>query len=350
MALAFCLVFLPLEQASAQIQEGISPVILPKQNSTFSFFNFGSRNKPKPAPAEEPVVVVPKINPKERLARQGPRPEGAFRHFVVFGGRLASDLADGLEDLTADDAEIWVENVTNWESALIGQDAALAKDVDLFLSQNRPNAIFILTGMNDRGPIITATDTYPDVNSLAWQAAYLARIDALLLRLSLARVPVIWVGLPPVEDAEVAKDYAQFNTLYRQRVEAAGFFYVDVWDVFADEAGNFVAEGPNIDGEIVRLRSDDGIGFRVQGKRKLAFFAERMRKRIMGDGRELISGLAPIEDQGDGRRRVILTGLSAQGGTILSGAPDIGLPVGLRPEARDASSLAEQVLNRSRPQ
>jgi uncharacterized protein len=57
--------------------------------------------------------------------------------------------------------------------------------------------------------------------------------------------------------------------------------YVDVWDGFVDEAGRFLQQGPDFQGRIRRLRSDDGVYFTKPGARKLAHYVEREITRLL---------------------------------------------------------------------
>ena len=73
------------------------------------------------------------------------------------------------------------------------------------------------------------------------------------------------------------------------RNEAAGGTFVDVWDGFVDEAGKFVITGSDVNGQQVRLRGSDGINLTKAGKRKLAFYAEKDIRKILGDASILVN-------------------------------------------------------------
>jgi hypothetical protein len=47
----------------------------------------------------------------------------------------------------------------------------------------------------------------------------------------------------------------------------AGITYVDVWDGFVDEAGQFLQKGPDFEGQTRQLRSSDGVYFTKAGAR-----------------------------------------------------------------------------------
>ena len=71
------------------------------------------------------------------------------------------------------------------------------------------------------------------------------------------------------------------NALYRDAAGKAGITYVDVWDGFVDEVGRFLQTGSGLQGQIRRLRSDDGIYFTRPGARKLAHYVEREITRLL---------------------------------------------------------------------
>jgi len=94
-------------------------------------------------------------------------------------------------------------------------------------------------------------------------------------------VPVVWVGLPAVRGAKATSDMLFLDALYRDAAAKAGITYVDVWDGFVDEAGRFLQQGPDFEGQIRRLRSYDGVYFTQAGARKLAHYVEREITRLL---------------------------------------------------------------------
>ena len=107
------------------------------------------------------------------------------------------------------------------------------------------------------------------------------KIDEMIGVLKAKGVPVLWVGLPAVRGAKATADVLFLNSLYRDAAGKAGITYVDVWDGFVDEAGRFLQQGPDFEGQIRRLRSYDGVYFTRPGARKLAHYAEREITRLL---------------------------------------------------------------------
>jgi uncharacterized protein len=114
-----------------------------------------------------------------------------------------------------------------------------------------------------------------------WGELYSRRIDEMMAALKTRGVPVFWVGLPSIRGARAQSDMVYLNDLYRARAEKAGIIYVDVWDGFVDEGGNFNQFGPDFEGQTRRLRTFDGVHFTKPGARKLAHYAEREIRRVM---------------------------------------------------------------------
>ena len=92
---------------------------------------------------------------------------------------------------------------------------------------------------------------------------------------------MLWVGLPVVRGPKATSDTAFLDTLYRDAAGRAGIAYVDVWDGFVDEAGRYLQQGPDFEGQIRKLRSSDGVYFTRAGALKLAHYAERELNRLL---------------------------------------------------------------------
>ncbi len=174
------------------------------------------------------------------------------------------------------------------------------------------------------------------------------RIDATIAALKSANVPVFWVGLPPQRDARQSAAAVYLNELYRTRAERAGIIYVDIWDGFVDEAGRYVLQGPDFEGQTRRLRSGDGIYFTRAGARKLAHYVEREILRNLLARQTPVALPAPepaVVQPGRGARPlagpvVPLTASIGGGNELLGGGPT-------RPAGSDP--LATRVLIRGEP-
>ena len=148
---------------------------------------------------------------------------------------------------------------------------------------------------NDVPPIIAPEKSTRSPNGVyefreeRWVELYTKKIEEMIGVMKSKGVPVLWVGLPAVRGAKATADMLFLDSLYRDAAGKAGITYVDVWDGFVDEAGRFLQQGPDFEGQIRRLRSYDGVYFTRPGARKLAHYVEREITRL------LAARSAPIE-------------------------------------------------------
>ena len=139
----------------------------------------------------------------------------------------------------------------------------------------------------DQPPIIAPEKSARSPNGVyefreeRWVELYSKKIEEMIGVLKSKGVPVLWVGLPAVRGTKATADMLFLDSLYRDAAAKAGITYVDVWDGFVDEAGRFLQQGPDFEGQIRRLRSYDGTFFTKAGARKLAHYAEREITRLL---------------------------------------------------------------------
>ena len=123
-----------------------------------------------------------------------------------------------------------------------------------------------------------------DFHTDKWAEAYGKRIDEMIAALKTNGVPVLWIGLPAIRGTRTIGDISYLNELYRKRAEKAGITYVDIWDGFVDDQGQYTVQGPDFEGQIRRLRSSDGVHFTKYGAEKLAHYIEHDVRRALKRG------------------------------------------------------------------
>lgn len=291
------------------------------------------RRAPAPAiPAS--VAIVPKVEIAHRV--------------LVIGDSLASLLADGLEDALEDRPDVAVLDRARSDSGLVRSDYHDWRKVaeELLAAEPAISVGIMLIGLNDR-QAIREGDVVHEPLSPRWQELYRSRIAAIAAAFAQRRVPLVWVGAPPVQNTRLSADFTGFNELYRDQAEKAGGAYVDLWGGFVDAENRYTAMGPDVSGQTMRLRAGDGIHFTAAGARKAAHFVDVVIRRLI-EGRQQQPALAlpvspetgaPInpELQPGGIERLI----DAMVGNQFS---NIGLPAALRvkPLAGPVLPLAAQ--------
>ena len=252
---------------------------------------FGGGQPPKPPDAapSKPKKKVRDFVPAT-TTRQPGTPGGAAvqpTFFIdVLGDSLASLTASGLTEAFADKREIAVADKSHDASGLVRADYFDWPKAahDLATGKDHIGFVVVMVGINDLQAMRDGADNV-DPLSDRWKAAYVARVDAMLAPFQAANIPLAWVGMPPMRTDRFNADIVKLNEIDRAEVEKLGVKYIDVWDAFADQNGQYDASGPNVDGQIVKLRGPDGIHFTKAGGRKVAHFLEAEIRRVFDKGR-----------------------------------------------------------------
>jgi hypothetical protein len=202
----------------------------------------------------------------------------------VLGDSLAEMLAQGLTEAFESHPEVAILRQSKDNSGLVRDDffdwVKAAKE--LAEGSQKIDFAVMMIGSNDRQTLHDANGSY-EVLSPEWQAAYTQRIETIAAAFRDKKIPLIWVGLPVLKSEKLSADALAFNELYRAYAEKAGATYIDVWEAFCDESGQYSAAGPDINGQTVRLRAADGIHFTKAGARKLAHFVEPEIRRTLDE-------------------------------------------------------------------
>lgn len=200
---------------------------------------------------------------------------------LVVGDFLAGGMGRELEKLYASNANVVVVNKTDPSSGIVRDDVInWAEYIPTLIEEFKPAAIVAILGMNDRQKLWTVQGK-PEKLSEAWMSEYNSRVTKIASIGISQKIPLVWVGLPPVRSGRMNADYLVFNEVYRTTIAAVGGGeYVDIWDGFTNEEGKFVSAGPDINGQIVRLRGSKGINMTRAGRAKLAFFADKALQKI----------------------------------------------------------------------
>jgi len=275
----------------------------------------------EPTAPAAPVIVRPPAQNRPVIRRVEPTTLVA-----VVGDSLAENLAQGLAEAFSNRPDVglirkirpgigFLKDGANW-------DGALREALD---NSKRIAAVVVMLGPRDEPipPETGGSDAAGAGIPSPWVDLYAARVDDLLLRAREKNIPLIWVGLPPLQPAQLSADYAFVNELVRGRVQAFGGIFVDAWEGFVDPDGRFSATGPNIDGRPTRLRAADGIHFTRAGARKLAHYAEiELRPLLVPKGEDPGAALVTTQPILPGTSRIVLLNATprSQGASLVSAA------------------------------
>jgi hypothetical protein len=284
----------------------------PQQGFSIRRF-FGAPDEPQ-SPARKPVSRPRKSPPPAAAVAKQEKPKvDPSTHVVVFGDALASYARQGLDAHFAENQDIAVVSKVRSDANLVRTDPAdWPNSIKAALEgEQKISVAVVMLGTNDRQAIRDGEDSVEPLSE-RWKELYRQRVDGIMGVFKERRIPVVWIGLPPMKNSKISDDLVAMNEIYKESVQRNGGVYVDIWPGFADEENRYTATGPNVDGEPAKLRTNEGIFFTRAGARKVAFFADTEIKRILG-----------------------------QGGTATAATPS---PVGTTPEAGPAAPSIEAAL------
>lgn len=247
-------------------------------------FNFSvTPRQQRPAPRQQRAVQPRRTAPAVVVRDDPVIPKIDVRHhIIVVGDTLADQISAGLDDLLADRDDVAVLRRAKPDSGLVRSDfydwpravaEMLAADPKIF-------AGVILVGPNDRQPIREGDVTHEPLSE-AWLTLYRARVESVIAAFAARRVPLIWVGTPPMQNGRLSADLTVLNGVFQKSVAQAGGHFVELWTPYLDAENRYSAMGPDVDGQITRLRLGDGVHFTKAGARKAAHFVDLIVRRLL---------------------------------------------------------------------
>lgn len=287
LCLALAAAMLAAASAPAQAQQRI------ERKSFLEFLFGGPDQQARPAPSRTPLRDRRSSRPRQqrptdRATAPSPPPEPKAekhenaRRVLVIGDFLANGLADGLKESFETSPGVVIIGETNGSSGLVRDDYYNWRvELPAILEEHRPDVIVVQLGSNDSQQLRTPQGRI-EVRSPEWLTEYERRTDELIRVAKSTGKPLVWVGLPSFNFASMSADMVALNAIFKAHVEQAGGEFVDIWDGFVDENGKFIFTGSDINGQQVRLRGSDGINMTRAGKRKMAFYAEKPIRRLLG--------------------------------------------------------------------
>lgn len=257
------------------------------------------------------------------------------RTVLVVGDFMASGLAEALTTTFDRNANVRVLDRSQGSSGFVRQDVYdWPKQINAVIDAEKPAAIVVMMGSNDRQAMRVA-DNAEQPRTDAWNKEYQARVTTLAETMETRKIPFLWVSVPAFKSPKMTSDMLAFNTIYKVSAEGGGGEFVDIWDGFVDEDGNFVTTGPDVNGQPVRLRGRDGINLTDAGKAKVAFYVEKPLRKILGepDDSAKPAVAAPVLPEApkapvavDRTEPISLEDPGLDGGSDLMGGPGAALP------------------------
>ena len=224
-----------------------------------------------------PAVSQQGTSPVQR-SYINPFPNGDRYRVVVLGDSLGDGLWSGLYRAFEDDATLEFIQKSKASTGFTRTDtydwnAQLAE-----LLKNDTYQIAVVMFGAEAQPIRSGKD-WLKVGTPGWEEIYGKRVEAFIKKLRQANIAVYWVGLPVMRSPGQSADAEAMNNLFREKAFINGAKFVDTWNGFTDESGRYSAYGPDMTGQVKRLRANDGVHFTMRGYLKLAHFVEKELRR-----------------------------------------------------------------------
>jgi hypothetical protein len=143
--------------------------------------------------------------------------------------------------------------------------AQLAHDV----STINPQIVVLMLGSNDNQPIVAPNGHTYAFGSAGWKREYHRRVGAVMDQLIARNRWVVYVGVPIL--ATRNDQWPIINTVIREEAaKRSRAVYVDSFSLFQDPNGHYTQYLPNSQGQLVEVRTDDGVHFQRAGGDLLA--------------------------------------------------------------------------------
>ena len=200
---------------------------------------------------------------------------------LVMGDNVAQWLAIGLQEALNDKPGLSVLRKTRESSGLVQTGVYDWEKTmrDLLSGADKIDLGVMMIGSNDKQNLREGNASL-DPRTPQWSQMYSERVAAIARLFQDRKIPLIWVGMPVMKNDQLSAHLLTLNQIFKQQTEKYGAIYVDVWEAFVDDRNLFAFYGPDINGQIVRLRNNDGIHFTKAVARKLAHFVEKDLLRL----------------------------------------------------------------------
>jgi uncharacterized protein len=255
----------------------------PQQGFSLRRF-FGAPDEPS-QPTRAPVARPRKSVPSPAVVAKQEKPKvDPSTYVVVFGDALAGFARQGLDAHFAENQDVAVVPKIRDTSLVRTDPADWPNFINSTLDSGQKTTVaVVMLGTSDRQAIKEGEESVEPLTD-RWKDLYRQRVDAIVNTFKERKIPVVWIGLPPMKNSKASEDLVAINEIYKESVQRGGGAYVDIWPGFVDDENRYTAEGPDVDGEPAKLRTNEGMFFTRAGSRKVAFFADTEIKRILGQG------------------------------------------------------------------
>lgn len=243
----------------------------------------------EPPVASDPVVIYPEgwdpssttsTNPDQGTTTTTTPPDD-LREITaaepmklwIIGDSFVELFGPALENDAADTGVIRTEVDFRFISGLVRSDYF---DWPAHITQRlpvvQPDAVVVMFGGNDGQPL-TRQGRQLEPDTPEWLEVYHELVGEAMDVLLTGTARVYWVGLPIMRDDRFNQRVIGFNTVYEEEAaERPGVVYVNIFDLFKDENGQYSTYLRTESGNLLEMRMEDGAHFSWNGAYRLSGF------------------------------------------------------------------------------
>jgi hypothetical protein len=219
---------------------------------------------------------------------------------VILGDVLGTGLWAGMNRVVETEDNISVtgriqENSGLGRPRLYNWPEAAAK----LLEARQFDIAAIMLGAND-GRDITTEAGRAGFGSDEWRRVYAERLRQFIKVLRDGQAAVYWFGVPPMASEPYDNAMKVVAGVERQVMAELGVRYIDLQLLLRGPGGSYTDSGDDGTGEVVRLRSRDGVKFITRGNDRLA---SELMKLVKADIAVAEGGAAPSAQVAIGFRK-----------------------------------------------
>ncbi|MBX7100347.1 MAG: DUF459 domain-containing protein [Myxococcaceae bacterium] len=227
---------------------------------------------PLPVPSLAPPVLTPEPEPDaDPLASPDEVAPKGLAVLLVGDSLIAGSLGAHVTRALARDRRLKVVPAYQTATGLSRPDVFdWMKVLPPLLERERPALVVCSFGANDATNIRTEHGTVVFAEA-GWRQAYLGRVLAMMRQLTAGGARVLWLGLPPMRDANFSEKAQYLNRIFAQAArQVRGVEYLELSMLIADKQGEYVTFRRSPGGALVRYRLDDGVHYAPAGASAIA--------------------------------------------------------------------------------
>ena len=219
-------------------------------------------------------LILPPGLPVAGATVSGPASPAKPRSVLLVGDSLSIGLGKQLDAVFAGRPGVRFAHLGKVSSGLANPaffnwDEQLAAQV----KAHHPDLVLIMLGANDDKPLPALGGGQAAFGTKAWDAAYAARLAKLhaIVRAENPQAAVAYIGVPVMGDPAFNALMLHVNGVIEKTARSlADASYIDVEHTLADASGAYAPVARTAEGNVVKLRAEDGVHISGTGSRLLA--------------------------------------------------------------------------------